>query len=44
MKKLLLAIGLFLGCNTINESEITKSEINEVPKQFVLMLDFRKLP
>ena len=28
----------------LNPSWSTKSEINQVPKQFVLMLDFRKLP
>ena len=28
MKKILLTLGLFLGCNSITESEITKSEAN----------------
>jgi|TARA_Y100000310_G_scaffold56041_1_gene51372 hypothetical protein len=32
MKKLLLALGLFLGCNTINESTITKSEVDELAR------------
>ena len=32
MKKLLLALGLFIGCDTINESTITKPEVNELSR------------
>ena len=32
MKKLLLVLGLFLGCNTINESTITESAVNELAR------------
>ena len=32
MKKLLLALGLFIGCNIIDESAITKSEVDELAR------------
>ena len=33
MKKLLLVLGLFfIGCNIIDESVITKSEVNELAR------------
>ena len=32
MKKILLALGLFLGCSIVDESAITKSEVNEVSR------------
>jgi len=32
MKKILLALGLFIGCDTINESTITKSEVDELSR------------
>jgi hypothetical protein len=32
MKKILLILGLFLGCNSITESEITESETNALAR------------
>ena len=32
MKKILLTLGLFLGCNSITESEITKSDANALER------------
>ena len=32
MKKILLALGLFIGCDIVDESGITKSEVNELAK------------
>ena len=32
MKKLLLALGLFIGCNIVDESTITKSEVDELAR------------
>ena len=32
MKKLLLALGLFIGCDIVDESAITKSEVDELAR------------
>ncbi len=32
MKRILLALGLFIGCDVVDESRITKSEVNELAR------------
>ena len=32
VKKILLTLGLFIGCNIVDESAITESEVNELAR------------